>query len=91
MKQYFYKDEFGKTQKLVYCSRCNSKPYRQEQIGTDIIKVTNFVYICQDCANFLHLLSFQKKAILDEEPDVEQILKDKEITKLITQAEHLKK
>ena len=82
MRQYFYKDESGKTQKFVYCSRCNLKPYKQEQVGTDVVKITNFVYVCQECAKFLNLLSFQKKAI-DVEPDVEQILKDKKIKKLI--------
>lgn len=54
IRNYFYKHE-GKTLKYVYCIRGCNEPYKQEQIGSDIEKISNIGYICRKCLNELNL------------------------------------
>ncbi len=53
---YFYKDEQGKTNKFIYCSRCQDGPFKHE----DRDKFTEYdfgynVYYCTKCSSSLNL------------------------------------
>lgn len=57
-KAYFYKDKDGKIQKYIYCSRCPTGPFVQEQLHIDVIKIGNDnssqpTYLCKTCGFFL--------------------------------------
>lgn len=54
-KEYFYTDESGKMQKYVYCIRGCEQPYKKDQIGIDISKVSDHSYVCKKCAKELAL------------------------------------
>jgi putative endonuclease len=69
MRQYFYKDKLGRMQKFVFCLRCNVESYRQEQIGKDIIKVSDTSYLCIKCGKELGILENLQLKQKEEEND----------------------
>jgi putative endonuclease len=70
-KKYFYKDKLGRTQKFIYCLRGCPEPYFQEQLGTEIIKVTDHTHICKKCFNDLHMQKDNPKFLISlTKPDI---------------------
>jgi putative endonuclease len=70
MRSYFYKDESGKTQKYVFCLRCNLTPYKQDQIGKDIIKVSDLSYLCKKCCDELGILKAFSQPQFEQSEDI---------------------
>jgi putative endonuclease len=76
-KKYFYKDKLGRTQKLIYCIRGCPQPYYQEQLETEIIKVTNHIHICKKCFDDLHMKKDSSKFLISlKKPNVSQKLQE---------------
>lgn len=70
-RQHFYKDQKGELQQYVHCVRGCPENYTQDQIGTDIIKVTDHSSICMRCCKELNIKDkfFLDKTIKLEEDD----------------------
>jgi putative endonuclease len=59
MREYFYKDLYGRLRKYTYCIRGCPEPYREDQIGKEIIKATDKTFMCVHCAKSLNIATSQ--------------------------------